>query len=91
MKPRTRLLYSILLNAALVVLCLFTSTNAYFGYWGNLFGYGGVLIFTFFTNDTLILLGLSSLLYLIDASLLYGKTKPIPQATKPFGFSRSRW
>jgi hypothetical protein len=73
MMPHRRLLYTIILIALLVLLCTFTATNAYFGYLGNLSGNGGPLMFTFFTNDTTILLGFSSLLYVITVSASTGK------------------
>jgi hypothetical protein len=82
MMPHRRLLYTIILIALLVLLCTFTATNAYFGYLGNLSGNGGPLMFTFFTNDTTILLGFSSLLYVIYSIRLYRKNLPIPPFLK---------
>jgi hypothetical protein len=84
MKQSTRLFYSLVINAIVFLLCVFTTTNAYFGYWGYLFGEGGVLMFRYCTNETLILLGLSSLPYVIFGWRELKSHKPIPPLLKTF-------
>jgi hypothetical protein len=70
---------SIAFNALIFLLECYVLSNAYFGYVRNAKGEGGqgAMMFHFFTEDSNLLLGISSLLYLIFVSRsLKGKAMP---------------
>jgi hypothetical protein len=82
--PKTRLIVSLVINALIVLIEIYVGTNAFFGYVGSSKGGAGVLMFRFFTEDSNILLGLSSLLYVIYAAIALKKGTAVPDWLKVF-------
>jgi hypothetical protein len=83
---KNRRVISLVINGLIVLLECFVMTNTFYGYLlaPTFQGGSNVLMFRFFTEDSNILLGLSSLAYLL--AVVFRKGQPIPNWIKKIRF-----